>query len=150
MVNEEAADVADLKDDTIADPLALVTEKIDTTVTLGAWLKSHPGDRVGMVAPVGSVVDDQFCRVAVARTRLGNARLVRSALFYMPAPPKGEGLPADITTDTENHCQLGAMVLASDRTDLAGAQALRDSVAAQIDKRLGARTGSVPEFAGGV
>ncbi|MFL5510362.1 MAG: hypothetical protein ACJ79J_12315 [Gemmatimonadaceae bacterium] len=150
MVNEEAPDVADLKDDTVADPLALVTAKIDTTVTLGAWLKSHPGDRVGMVAPVGSVVDDQFCRVAVARTRLGNARLVRSALFYMPAPPKGEGLPADMTTDTENHCQLGAMVLASDRRDLAGAQALRDSVAGLIDKRFGAHTESVTGFAGGV
>src|ERR1044072_5501416 len=47
--NEEPVEVLDLQDDTSSDALALITTKIDTTIRLGAWLKSHPADRVGTV-----------------------------------------------------------------------------------------------------
>lgn len=149
-INDDAPAVPDLRDDSVADPLELVTANIDTTMMLASWLKSHPADRVATIAPVGNSIDDQFCRTAVAKTRLGGVTLVRSALFYMPAPPKGEMLPANLSDGAENQCQLGAMVLASEEMDLRSAESLRDSIAALIDKRLGPHTETVPEYAGGL
>ncbi|HJP59726.1 MAG TPA: hypothetical protein VJ865_06990, partial [Gemmatimonadaceae bacterium] len=40
IINDDATEPPDLRTDSIADPLALVAANIDTTVTLGAWLKS--------------------------------------------------------------------------------------------------------------
>src|SRR2546423_5411426 len=146
----EPSEILDLKEDSASDPLALVTTKIDTTIKLGLWLKSHPADRVGMVAPVGDNIDDRFCRRAVVNTRLGGHTFVRSALFYIPFPPKGEKLPTDTAKIAEDDCDLRTIVLASEETDWAAGHALRDSLALVIDKRLGPHTEGVPLAAGGI
>jgi hypothetical protein len=134
--------------DSISNPLDLLTSKIDTTITLDAWLKSHPGDQVGVVPPVTNI-DDPFCRSAVVKTHLLGRTLVRSALFYIPAPPKGEKLPAD-TAIAAAGCELRTVVLESEEMNFPEGHALGDSLALLIDKRLGAHRDGVPLGAGGV
>jgi hypothetical protein len=146
----QPAEILDLNEDNAGDPLALVATKIDTTMTLGVWLRSHPADRVGMVAPVGNNIDDRFCRGAVVRTRIGRQSFVRSALFYIPFPPKREKLPTDTAKIAEEHCDLRTIVLASEETDWTAGHALRDSLAVVIDKRLGPHTEGLPLAAGGI
>src|SRR4051794_40975531 len=41
-----SAEALDLHEDTSSNALDLITARIDTTITLGAWLKSHPLDKV--------------------------------------------------------------------------------------------------------
>ena len=144
------AEILDLNEDNASDPLTLVTTKIDTTITLGVWLKSHPADRVGMVAPVGNHIDDRFCRAAVVKTRIGRHSFVRSAQFYIPFPPTSEKLPTDTARIAEDHCDLRTIVLASEETDWTAGHALRDSLAVVIDKRLGPHTEGLPLAAGGI
>ena len=129
------AEVLDLNEDSVSDPIQLITAKIYTTVTLDMWLKGHPADRVSMVGVVGSS-DDTFCRAAVVKTRLGKRPFVRSALFYIPVPPKGEQLPTD-TTGVAGACELRSMVHVSADTDNPTSKALLDSLMVVIDRRLG-------------
>jgi hypothetical protein len=143
-------EVLDLNEDSASDALALITMKIDTTIRLAAWLKSHPGDRVSVVSPVGTSIDDRFCRAAVVKTRLGSHTFVRSALFYIPFPPKGEKLPTDTAKIAVDDCDLRTTVLASAETDGAAGHTLRDSIALMIDKRLGPHTEGIPLAAGGI
>lgn len=117
-------------------PLDLLTSQIDTTITLGAWLKSHPADEISTVPPV-SGIDDPFCRSAVAKTQLIGRTVVRSALFYIPASPKGEKLPTDTAKVAEDYCELRTVVFESEEMNLLAGQALRNSLALLIDKRLG-------------
>ena len=144
-----ASEILDLKVDSISDPLDLLTSKIDTTVTLGDWLESHPGDEVGTV-PLVSSSDDPFCRGAVIKTPLWGRILVRYALFYIPAPPIGEKLPTDSARIAEDYCELRTIVLVSEGIDSPADQSLRDSLAIQIDKRLGPHREGLPLGAGGV
>jgi hypothetical protein len=134
--------------DSTSNPLDLLTSKIDTTITLGAWLKSHPGDKVGVVPPVTNI-DDPFCRSAVAKTHLLGRTLVRSALFYIPAPPKGEKLPTDTATAAAG-CELRTVVLESEEMNFPAGHALGDSIARLVDKRLGEHRDSLTFGAGGL
>ncbi|HEV7389317.1 MAG TPA: hypothetical protein VGN73_11960, partial [Gemmatimonadaceae bacterium] len=149
-VAEGPVEVLDLKEDSAGDAIALITTKIDTTLTLGAWLRSHPADTVSTVALVGTPIHDLFCRAAVVKTRIGSHIFVRSALFYIPFPPKGEKLPTDTARIAEDNCDLRTIALASEQTDLPAAHALRDALAVLIDKRLGPHTEGLPLAAGGM
>lgn len=132
-----------------SDPLDLLTTQIDTTITLGAWLKSHPDDEISVV-PAVSGIEDPFCRGAVAKTRLMGRTVVRSALFYIPAAPKGEKLTTDTTKIAEDYCELRTVVLASEGMDSLAVRALGDSLALLIEKRLGPHRDSIPSGAGGI
>src|SRR3954471_5378218 len=98
-----APEVLDLINDTSSAPLELVTSRVDTTVSLGAWLKSHPVDKITVVAPV-SGIDDPFCRGAVAKVQLMGRTFIRSAMFSIPEPPKGEKLPSDTAMVAQDYC----------------------------------------------
>jgi hypothetical protein len=132
-----------------ANPVDLLTSRIDTTITLGAWLKSHPGDKVSIVAPV-SGIGDPFCRGAVTEVKVLGRTFERSALFYIPAPPKAEKLPADTTRVAEDLCELRTIVLASEELVFNAGHAVRDSVALLVDKRLGPHRDKLPLGAGEV
>src|SRR6266446_4610086 len=92
--NIASAEALALNEDSSSNALDLITTKIDTTITLGAWLKSHPSDKISEVPPV-SGINDPFCRGAVAQTHLMGRPLARYALFYIPALSKAEKLPTD-------------------------------------------------------
>jgi len=82
-----SAEALALNEDSSSNALDLITAKIDTTIILGAWLKSHPSDKISEVPPV-SGINDPFCRGAVAQTHLMGRPLARYALFYIPALSK--------------------------------------------------------------
>ncbi|HEX6628575.1 MAG TPA: hypothetical protein VF105_11490, partial [Gemmatimonadaceae bacterium] len=138
-----------LNDDSTSNALDLITAKIDTTVILGAWLKSHPADRISEVPPL-SGIDDPFCRAAVVRTRLMGRTLTRYAMFYIPELSKPDKLPTDTAGAPGDYCELRTIVLASEEMDVARGHALRDSLAQLIQARLGSPHEGLPLGAGGV
>jgi hypothetical protein len=138
-----------LNEDSSSNALDLITAKIDTTITLGAWLKSHPSDKVSEVPPV-SGIHDPFCRGAVAQTHLMGRRLARYALFYIPALSKAEKLPTDTARAPGEYCELRTVVLVSEEMDFPRGHALRDSLARLIETRLGSPREGLPLAAGGV
>lgn len=155
-VDEEAnqtriasAEALALNEDGSSNALDLLTAKIDTTITLGAWLKSHPSDKVSEVPPV-SGVNDPFCRGLVAQTHLMGRPLSRYALFYIPALSKAEALPTDTAKAPGDYCELRTVVLVSEEMDFSRGRALRDSLAALIQTRLGIPREGLPLGAGGV
>jgi hypothetical protein len=155
-VDEEAnqsgiapAETLALNEDGSSNALDLITEKIDTTITLAAWLKVHPSDKVSEVAPV-SGINDPFCRGAVAQTHVLGRPLARYALFYIPALSKAEKLPTDTAKAPGDYCELRTVVLVSEEMDFSRGRALRDSLAALIQTRLGSPREGLPLGAGGV
>jgi hypothetical protein len=144
-----AAEVLVLNEDGSSNALDLITAKIDTTITLGAWLKSHPSDKVSEIAPV-SGINDPFCRGAVAQTHLMGRPLARYALFYIPALSKAEKLPTDTAKAPGDYCELRTVVLVSEEMDFSRGRALRDSLAVLIQTRLGSPREGLPVGAGGV
>ena len=138
-----------LNEDGGSNALDLITAKIDTTITLGAWLKSHPSDKVSEVPPV-SGINDPFCRGAVAQTHVMGRPLARYALFYIPALSKAEKLPTDTAKAPGDYCELRTVVLMSEEMDFPRGRALRDSLAVLIQTRLGSPREGLPLGAGGV
>src|SRR5665213_2263933 len=76
------------------DAQDLVTQAIDTSVSLAGWTKTHPRDVVGLDAPTGAA-NESFCRAATAPAELAAETVTRYALFYIPGPPPGEIVPSD-------------------------------------------------------
>ena len=144
-----AAEAISLNEDKRSNALDLITAKIDTTITLGAWLKSHPADKVSEVPPV-SGIHDPFCRGAVAQTHLMGRPLARYALFYIPALSKAERLPTDTAKAPGEYCELRTVVLVSEEMDFPRGHALRDSLARLIETRLGSPREGLPLAAGGI
>lgn len=144
-----SAEALALNEDSTSNALDLITAKIDTTITLGAWLKSHPSDKISEVPPV-SGIDDPFCRGAVAQTHLMGRPLARYALFYIPALSKAEKLPTDTAKAPGDYCELRTVVLVSEEMDFPRGRALRDSLAVLIQTRLGSPREGLPLGAGGV
>lgn len=131
-----AAEPIILADDATGNPIEIATSTVDTTITLGAWLKSHPLDKVSAAdSPDGH--DETFCRTAAARLRLFGHSIVRSAVFYVPAPPRGEALPRDTAHIAEQLCELRTVWLTTEMPDSVTAHALADSLGGAIDARLG-------------
>jgi hypothetical protein len=149
-VAEAPPEALELNYDLGSDPIAVLTTKIDTTIKLGAWLKSHPLDKVSVVEPVGNPIDDRFCRAAVVKTRIGSRTLVRSALFYIPPVPNGEALPTDTANAAADYCDLRTIVLESEETPLEGGRGLGDTLTVLIDEQLGQHADELPLAAGGI
>jgi hypothetical protein len=143
-----AAEAIALNEDSTSSPLDLITTKIDTTITLGAWMKSHPSDKISEVPPVYGI-NDPFCRGAVAQTHLLGRPLARYAMFYIPPLSKADRLPTD-TARASDHCELRTVVLVSEEMDSARGNALRDSLAQLVQSRLGPAGDGLPLGAGGV
>jgi hypothetical protein len=142
-------EVVALESDSLGNPLELLTSRIDTTVTLGAWLRSHPSDRISEIAPVEGI-HDPFCRAAVVKMQLAGRTLARSALFYMPVPPKGEKLPTDTARVAQELCVLRTLALSTEEMDWPTGHAARDALVPLIDKRLGAHRDGLELGAGGI
>jgi hypothetical protein len=131
-----------LTEDSATNPLAIVVAGIDTTVRLGAWLKSHPSDKVGAVPPAGQL-EDKFCRASHLKLRLGSRTIVRSALFDIPDVPAGERFPSDTAKVAEDLCELRTVWLSAETPDSASASALADTLAQLIDRKLGNHSAGV-------
>jgi hypothetical protein len=131
-----------LTEDSATSPLATVTAAIDTTIRLGAWLKSHPSDRIGVVPPVEQI-DDKFCRASHLKLKLGDRTIVRSALFDIPEVPAGEPYPSDTARLAEDLCELRTVWLSTEVPDSASASALADTLAQLIDRKLGNHSSGV-------
>jgi hypothetical protein len=144
-----SAEALALNEDSSSNALDLITGKIDTTVTLGAWLKSHPSDKISEVPPV-SGINDPFCRGAVAQTHLLGRPLTRYAMFYIPPLSKADKLPTDTASAPGDYCELRTVVLVSEEMDFSRGHALRDSLAVLIQTRLGSPREGLPLGAGGV
>jgi hypothetical protein len=138
-----------LSEDSSSSALDLITGKIDTTITLATWLKSHPSDKISEIPPV-SGVDDPFCRAAVAQTHLMGRSLARYAMFYIPALSKANMLPTDTASAPGDYCELRTIVLVSEEMDFSPGDALRDSLALLIRTRLGSGREGLPLGAGGI
>ncbi|HMG01046.1 MAG TPA: hypothetical protein VK560_07355, partial [Gemmatimonadaceae bacterium] len=143
------AELLALNEDGGPNALDLITAKIDTTITLGAWLKSHPSDKISEIPPV-SGVNDPFCRGAVAQAHLMGRPMARYALFYIPALSKAEKLPTDTAKAPGDYCELRTVVLVSEEMDFPHGHALSDSLAVLIQTRLGSPREGLPLGAGGV
>ena len=131
-----------LTEDSATSPLATVTAAIDTTIRLGAWLKSHPADRIGVVPPVEQI-EDKFCRASHLKLKLGDRTIVRSALFDIPEVPAGEPFPSDTARLAEDLCELRTVWLSTEVPDSASASALADTLSQLIDRKLGNHSSGV-------
>ena len=120
----------------VAGALSIFAAPVDTLSTLADWLAAHAGDVVSDRAPEGAD-PDLTCRVASSRTTLGGRTMVRSALFNIPNPPAGEGLPTDTVRVAEQHCHLRALWLEATVPDSLQARVFADSLSAMFDAALG-------------
>ena len=108
---------------------------IDTTTTLGVWMKSNPRDTISLRYPLYSD-DDWFCSTAVGHSSLSNHRTIRYAVFRISAPVDGK-LPQDTARIAEQVCRLGTVWVETEGMDPITAHLLADSVAKVIDAKLG-------------
>ena len=119
------------------DGLVLLTSAVDTSVTLGAWMKRHPRDLAIFDAPAGSG-NEYICRAAEAPVALAGATVTRYALFYIPDAPPGEAFPADTAHFAANECDLRATWAVREVDDTASARQFADTLERAIAARLGA------------
>jgi hypothetical protein len=134
-----AGDAAPPQTGTGDTPVEIAKAGIDTTISLGDWLKAHPRDSVAKEYRENRRWDaDSFCRVAVAKSTFANRRLTRSAVFHAFLPV-GEKLPEDTTKFAERFCRLRTIFLETEVLDSATALTLSDSVTSLIESQLGVR-----------
>jgi len=108
---------------------------LDTTATLGVWLKSNPNDTLSTVyALYGN--DYSFCRAAIGHSSLSNYHTTRFAVFSI-VPSASEQLPADTLNPVEQVCRLTTIRVESEEIDSVSALALDDRLAKTIDAKLG-------------
>lgn len=127
-------------------PVTIARAGIDTTITLGDWLKSHPGDSV--TAKSLRHNNALSCRVAIARSTFANRRIIRYAGFHVLVP-EGEQLPQDTTRIAERVCHLREIYLETEFMDSAAAGALLDSIGGQLwiaESRMRANEGATAGY----
>lgn len=117
------------------DALSTLVGAIDTSITLGAWLKAHPAQEVGGDIPV-SLADD-VCRVTQRRQAMGGHWGMLRGLFNLPAPPSDEMLPADTARLAERVCQLRAFWFEVEEPDSARAQEIATVFSRLLQQKLG-------------
>jgi hypothetical protein len=108
---------------------------IDTTTTLGDWMKSNPRDTISARYPLYSD-DDWFCSTEVGHPSLSGHRTIRYAVFRISAPIDGQ-LPRDTVKTAEQVCRLGTVWVETEGLDSLTANLLVDSVTKVIDAKLG-------------
>ncbi|MDQ2668408.1 MAG: hypothetical protein M3Z05_20805 [Gemmatimonadota bacterium] len=113
----------------------LVTEAIDTTMSLAHWLAAHPGDVVLDTVPAGGKLE-LVCRSAAAPLAMGPRRFIRSAVFNLPDPPAGEVLP-DTAGLAGRLCSLRALWLVAEEPDSLHALRFADSLSRSLQLVLG-------------
>lgn len=132
-----ARDVAPAQGGAGDSPVEIARAGIDTTISLGDWLKAHPRDSVAREYLEKRGWDgNSFCRVAVAKSTFANRRTTRSALFHAYLPV-GERIPADTTRFAERVCYLRTIFFETEALDSAVAITLSDSITSLIESRVG-------------
>ena len=111
---------------------------LDTTTTLGVWLKSNPNDTVSTVYPLYAN-DYSFCRAAIGHSSFSNYHTTRFAVFSI-LPSAGEQLPADTLNPAEQLCRLTTILVETEEMDSVSALALDNQLAKAIDAKLGDHT----------
>ena len=117
----------------------VATTMLDTTTTLGAWLKSNPTDTISTAYPLYAN-DYSFCRASIGYSSFSNYHTTQFAVFSI-VPPAGEQLPADTLNPAEQFCRLTTIRVESEEMDSVSALALDDRIAKAIDAKLGDHTG---------
>jgi hypothetical protein len=111
---------------------------LDTTTTLGVWLKSNPNDTVSTVYPLYAN-DYSFCRAAIGHSSFSNYHTTQFAVFSI-LPAAGEQLPADTLDPTAQICRLTTIRVETEEMDSVSALALDNRLAKAIDAKLGDHT----------
>ena len=122
-----------------ADELDAFINRIDTTITLGAWLKSHPSDVVSDSIPYHTEIEE-VCRTARSSVSISGRRATRWAVFTIPRPTPDETLPEGGEDVAERVCHLRALWLVAEEPDSARASSFASSLARLIEARLGKTT----------
>lgn len=117
--------------------LNLFTGRIDTTITLGAWLATNPGEIVSDSIPNWPPIE-QVCRTTRSRVSIGGRSATRWAVFNIPNPPADETLPPASADFANRACALRAFWLVAEEPDSARARALASSLTLLIEARFGA------------
>ncbi|MFL5481945.1 MAG: hypothetical protein ACJ8AK_07120 [Gemmatimonadaceae bacterium] len=108
---------------------------LDTTATLGNWLKSNPKDSLSSVYPLYSE-DRSFCRTSISDANVANHHARRFAVFRI-IPPPAEQLPADTLDADAQLCRLTTILVETDEMDSVTAVALDDEITKAIAAKLG-------------
>ena len=116
-------------------PLDVVAKGVDSSITLGAWLRAHPADTVESTEPEAASESGRACRSARGSALIGGHTFQRSAVFYIPEAPTGEALPTDTARLAERVCLLGSIWLETSEKVGSG---LQDSLARVLTASLGA------------
>lgn len=115
--------------------LELAVSKVDTTVTLGDWLRQNPHDSLS--AQLTSVREDKpVCQVSIGKSNYANRELTRFAIFNI-SPPADEKLPEDTTAIINQLCRLRTVFFESEESDSAKLAAMSDSLRSAVDAKLG-------------
>jgi hypothetical protein len=128
---------ADSQQQIPADDVAIraATTMLDTTATLGTWLRSNPNDSISTVYPLYGD-DRSFCRTPTAHAIVAKHPAKRIAVFSI-LPPPDEQLPADTLNAAEQLCRLTTILVETEDMDSVSAIALDDELTKAIAARLG-------------
>src|SRR5689334_21027999 len=106
------------------------TTMLDTTTTLGKWLKANPRDSSSSVYPLYAN-DPSFCRASISGASVANHHAKRVAVFSI-MPPANEQLPPDTLNAESELCRLTTILVETDEMDSATAVALDDEITKAI------------------
>ena len=113
----------------------VATSMLDTTATLGSWLKANPNDTLSAVYPLYAN-DQTFCRASIGQASLANHRATRFAVFSI-IPPSNEQLPADTLNAAQGLCRLTTILVETEEMDSLSAVAIDSDLTKAIAAKLG-------------
>ena len=111
-----------------ADDLEAFIGRIDTTITLGAWLKTHPNEVVSDSIPYHTEIEE-VCRTARSTVSISGRTATRWAVFTIPRPTPEEMLPEGGPDVAERACHLRALWLVAEEPDSVRASTFAGSLA---------------------
>jgi hypothetical protein len=97
---------------------------VDSSLSPAAWMSMHPTD--SLRAPQ---FDENVCRVAIGRERIGGAVIRRVAMFDAPPVPRGFALDRDTTRFALRNCRLRIVTVSVTPRDSTRRKRVTDSLA---------------------
>jgi hypothetical protein len=118
------------------DWFVALTSRIDTTITLGAWLRANPGGTVSDSVPAGAPAEE-ICRTTRSRIPVEGRTGFLWALFDVPDPASTDRLPAATSDIAERICRLRAFWLQIEEPDSVRAHDLALALGRRIRNKFG-------------
>jgi hypothetical protein len=130
--------------------IALELWQLKAGTSLGDWKGLHPEETIlgSDTSALARHFLGPWCAFATRRATAGNLTIVRTAYFYAPPPPPTLAVPDTGALDLARQCVIGLMWVDVEVADSLVAQALADSVHAQMGTLYGTEIPRQVQFFG--